>query len=1141
MHSFSHVTCLAVYSLQPIRRYSLQGSSTQQKMEVARTPSFANSASSSTPSPISFTFADDDGGAAGIVRSSSLTRGSSSRHAHQVGQEQQDGKGKHLNLQNQRVPTPPPKSLLMPNMGVGVGTGVGVAGADEMYPHSSSGANANVNSIGNGVKETLLTRLGRATGTTTNTTATNPTASAQPKKTHLAMDDSHPSIIERDLENLIQISDVTSLNTTTQHITSISQTNDENVNSNQKMNPAQQNAMERFLAAQLSGDQIAKESAWRALVSAMKSDQERSTLHLSSSGRSRGSNKSWNSSMSGKDEVLGFIRIGGGLKVNGGDGSGGACDAASITSCLTSPTSSPTRSYLIGTATTNAYQSNGGGSSTSVETPPKKERRPIFQSKMGSNELPTMPALPGSGDLPMVSPLTQVDAGSEEDDFGNLTGETTIPSPKNTENGESGGKKYSVFFDIGEAEGGKVGGDGRDALDSLLLEDLLEPKLNDGTEKRDGTNTNVVKNLIGQCKAAKLSARSNGTSLFQRTGDTELKQQQPPQSQNVRRSRRGSRGNGCSLEEQIRHVVEQQSNEESDNEDDEEEEEEGEHRAITPIPELVPDTTGGLTPAVNTSAKPKKKSGRTKSGTVGSRSSASAQDILRELRRSPTPSSLHSDRSFNSMSRSKPPLSISVGGRKLSPGLKPDVGKSSGTSEGNSPRAPTPPPALAPSRRDLPRPNRIGRRSVSDPISSNASNNESANRIPSPVGTLVRSKTEVAVNEKSFVESSTSPTARPRSRLFPCTSPLTLGSERNTQHATCFADQQIGLNERSADNNPFNEPSSPIPLETSTEEISVSMEPDLHDSPRRLPPSEPKYPGLAPSKRDMPIISFYPRRRALEERVSPTVSDQGSHSSPDLDEIRASISKLKFNGVGGIGKATSTLVRNEETGRYVIRDVDDASFDDIVLAEMLRPKPIEEEGVALVANGNIDEILDENTTEAVGRSSKPADVSASKEMSERAVLSGRMLSDDAVEDALRAATDALSTTTDDVSGEASEQIHLYPPVDVIKRTPPRKKAMKEETNDEDDLFVIRRPSHGNAKWSAFESSDPFKDDEFDIEPSMDLEAWEDDKEDGGDWTGLSPTSVSATNRKVLSREATSNKQERYRKETVQEEWDPFDV
>jgi hypothetical protein len=349
------------------------------------------------------------------------------------------------------------------------------------------------------------------------------------------------------------------------------------------------------------------------------------------------------------------------------------------------------------------------------------------------------------------------------------------------------------------------------------------------------------------------------------------------------------------------------------------------------------------------------------------------------------------------------------------------------------------------------------------------------------------------------------------------------------------------LNERSADNNPFNEPSSPIPLETSTEEISVSIEPDLHDSPRRLPPSEPKYPGLAPSKRDMPIIFFYPRRRALEERVSPTVSDQGSHSSPDLDEIRASISKLKFNGVGGIGKATSTLVRNEETGRYIIRDVDDASFDDIVLAEMLRPKPIEEEGVALVANGVIDEILDENTTEAVGRSSKPADVSASKEMSERAVLSGRVLSDDAVEDALRAATDALSTTTDDVSGEASEQIHLYPPVDAIKRTPPRKKAMKEETNSEDDMFVIRRPNHGNDKWSAFESSDPFKDDEFDIEPSMDLEAWEDDKEDGGDWTGLSPTSVSATNRKVLSREATSNKQERYRKETVKEEWDPFDV
>lgn len=57
----------------------------------------------------------------------------------------------------------------------------------------------------------------------------------------------------------------------------------------------------------------------------------------------------------------------------------------------------------------------------------------------------------------------------------------------------------------------------------------------------------------------------------------------------------------------------------------------------------------------------------------------------------------------------------------------------------------------------------------------------------------------------------------------------------------------------------------------------------------------------------------------------------GSSNNTHLDEIRASISELKNNGVGGIGKSTSTLVRNEETGRYVILDVDDDHFDGIIM------------------------------------------------------------------------------------------------------------------------------------------------------------------------------------------------------------------
>ena len=100
------------------------------------------------------------------------------------------------------------------------------------------------------------------------------------------------------------------------------------------------------------------------------------------------------------------------------------------------------------------------------------------------------------------------------------------------------------------------------------------------------------------------------------------------------------------------------------------------------------------------------------------------------------------------------------------------------------------------------------------------------------------------------------------------------------------------------------------------------------------------YPGglLQSNKTGRPTTSreIYAPSPSLSPQRGGTITLEKQPGSPanslaeSINELKASISELKNAGVGGVGKATSTLVWNETTGRYVIRDVDDESFHDIV-------------------------------------------------------------------------------------------------------------------------------------------------------------------------------------------------------------------
>ena len=209
-----------------------------------------------------------------------------------------------------------------------------------------------------------------------------------------------------------------------------------------------------------------------------------------------------------------------------------------------------------------------------------------------------------------------------------------------------------------------------------------------------------------------------------------------------------------------------------------------------------------------------------------------------------------------------------------------------------------------------------------------------------------------------------------------------------------------------------------------------------------------------------------------QHRSSPTHS---LDSASQISEIKASISELKNAGVGGVGKATSTLVWNESTGRYVIRDVDDESFHSMMEEKDLMGPP------ALTARessyGYEEEDIEEQDTKFLFNI--PAHITR-----------GSILSDDVVDQAVMAATDGLSASSTSAA-DTSVDNDSAPPGD-----------------DDDDFFVVERSSDQSAasnKWRAFQQSsanDEFQlnsswdgddngDDSFTSEPQWDADGWTD--------------------------------------------------
>ena len=1041
---------------------------------------------------------------------------------------------------------------------------------------------------------------------------------------------------------------------------------------------------------------------WRELVRTMKEEQDSPNScsapnNNNNNGRRRKKSSSGEIS-GGKDDILGLIKIGGGIKV------GGSGDAVSITSGLTSAegTNSPNKKstpspltpddmwvddMVTGTIGVGADDDAGG-----LEGGGECER-------MRSITPPNVPILSNKGGdlLPMVSPLS-VDGSMDTDDDSdddmwkdqlNILGDSDDDDDddgkgqgmKNNMNDKGGeeGKTKDVFFDVGEtfADNTKhlwndpalaatttendpaMNSPKIDWGDHLALADLnsegenseklspLPPKLPQPRSPRDGstvkniwkgiTATSTVKSkkdagyavldveeeevdeafafeafsepeqqggAVQEQQPNPLTPPSSSskesdfdTDLIQDVvvKDSTTKQQPTPSSSKQRRAKKGSKSATPTLEEQILSVLQQQPESHTVEEREEKEEE------IVEEAELFERSASPFLPSQTTTSKSNKKptSGGSRASTRGS--AASAQDILRELRSS-TPSTLHSGNS--SKENNKPlPGSISIGGKRRQQQKKKvdDVqdftagagaavafqqqATSSPSSEtessnkvvcGNNTTTSTTPSAstrlLAPSKRDLPRPNRL-RRSASEPKTPHAVGSASAStstvtmssigssKLVSPTATSVSTnttatsnasastkamgnltKTTAASSEKSSpsqsfhkMNNNNMPPLINRGghlrRLFPNTSPASVNNPPSqpqgpvSQQRDPFDSPPRQNVESNVQVDPFEEQSSPIfPMEQSTEEdhtveINLSLEPfsfeesaiitspntSLEPGTTSLPPQQPAL-LLAPShsstrtssnkglKTNIPA-SATPKAAAYND-TSPN-SSQSTKSS--LEEIRATISELKNNGVGGVGHSTSTLARNEETGRYVIRDVD----DDMIFRDMLKPKVIDEgshESSSLLEVDN-EEVLEEGPSfstslaefeddnsveEGTGGSSHHSSLNASEELFPFAAITTEhstsmegktrplmymlrnesVMGDDAVDAAVLVATESQSVTTASTDSDCV--------VDV-------------EEEKEEDLFVIRRPP-SNAKWN--DANWCMDEDDFDIRPSVSMDDWE---------------------------------------------------
>jgi hypothetical protein len=195
-----------------------------------------------------------------------------------------------------------------------------------------------------------------------------------------------------------------------------------------------------------------------------------------------------------------------------------------------------------------------------------------------------------------------------------------------------------------------------------------------------------------------------------------------------------------------------------------------------------------------------------------------------------------------------------------------------------------------------------------------------------------------------------------------------------------------------------------------------------------------------------------------EPPISPTTSN--NYYDASISELKASISELKNAGVGGIGKATSTLVRNGHTGRFVICDVDDESFDDMMGKDMMHPAVIGED---------IEE-EEECEQDAQYLFKLPTHI-----------IRGSILGDDVVDEAVRAATDGLSASSTSAATSVDDSLLLCssPSVDDSLVC-----SSRGEGEDEEFFVVERRSSQDvDDKWRAFQQSS--EDDAFELSNSWD--------------------------------------------------------
>jgi hypothetical protein len=521
---------------------------------------------------------------------------------------------------------------------------------------------------------------------------------------------------------------------------------------------------------------------------------------------------------------------------------------------------------------------------------------------------------------------------------------------------------------------------------------------------------------------------------------------------------------------------------------------------------------------------------RVKNGTVGS--AASAQDILRELRNS-TSNTLQIDNSLEKSCSSKPPLgSISVGMRGLH--LGPNGSKDSTSSrphtsssseehlEENSGymRPLTPTLALAPSPRDIPRPSRC-RRSVSDSTAgtpaanlvSSASSPQSIVTMPADVSSSVHNSTMSALERYckvigTNIEHASVMNTRLRGRIFPYTSPVTSdlmggGATRvqivprrtstnpfDTISTNPFDSPPRSIPSQKA-KEPFEEQSSPIPMERSGDTyISHDASGSINKSNTSITPSSDGGVALhangdiitasTPSQCSSPpsVLLLKPSRRdrIRARNLSPPESLQVSsirNREPCRHEnIRVSLSQLKNNGVGGSGHGTSTLVHNGNTGCYFIRDDNDDHF------EIGDKNSADHENAEVETKRNsYANDVERSTRQLNGIHESSLRKATPQNQLREKLANATILDDDVVEDAVRAATECLSTATSTCSNDVSTTNEV-------------EQTQRIAEGDGDEFFVIPSPQH-RVNWSAFDPNVGCSND-FDFRPSESMDEWGDD-------------------------------------------------